>query len=303
MYTVILDEDYKLNVRAVANFLVDVLGITPADARRIVRRCRGFFNHSFSTEQSEKLANYLYEQGINCRIDFIDNIKGILPAPKRVLSMSYNDETVSFLNVTGTPLSEIPWQEVEIISVGFIPGPNFAALKSQQELSYVLPLLNEVSDAELKEELKDKISDWATRKEKAFDTSMERKGFVTKSDLAKLDKEDIKGIIDIISSKITARYRILSETFKYSSVLVEPQGSSLSNFKELIYFLVEKAQFAAFTQVSINFIEKDDYWEALFDDLDEFEQYNNWFAYIYSNTPTDDSTTDENENKNENELK
>ncbi len=278
MNVIIFEEDIRLLPWEHDKYFMDILGMGKYDVRQLLRRSRGVLQIALSEEQAQQVKEYFTSKNIHCIIEHEDNIP-VIPKAKRANFFEISDNEISFYFARGyNKLSSLKFEDIGMFSLGFFPGPKFAASKMDIYMN-ILPDTTKITDEDLKKEFKEKIGGLAIKREKGVDTSLARKGYITKDDIANLKKEDVKIYLDIFSCDLQIRMRCISSDFNYEILKEQATLNSIANFLNVVNLLIDTVGHIYLTPKSIDFLETGDYFTCIFESEEEFDTYNIWCIY------------------------
>lgn len=278
MKVIVFEEDIQLLPWEHDEYFINLLGMSKYDVRQMLRKSRGILQVQLTDEQTEEVVKYFEGKNINCYAEEIDNLPTI-PKAKKSNFFEIEDNQISFYFARGyNKLGQLQFNEIGLLSLGFFPGPRFSASKIDTYIN-ILPDTTKIENEELKKEFKEKIGGLAIRKERGIDTSLARKGYVTKGDIANLKKEDIKIYLDIFSSDLSTRMRLVSSDLSYEILGESATLNSITNFINVVNLLVQTIQTTNLTPKLTEFLATQDYFNCIFDTEEEFDTYNVWVIY------------------------
>ncbi|MFN7181665.1 MAG: hypothetical protein ACK4NF_03170 [Planctomycetota bacterium] len=286
MYVIIFEEDVRLMPWEHDEYFMSFLDMSKYDARQMLRKSRGILQIALTQEQAQQVKEYFDSKNISCIIEDENNLP-VIPKAKKANFFEIENTEISFYFARGyNKLSSLKFEEIGLFSLGFFPGPKFAASKIDTYIN-LIPDTTKIEDEQLRKELKEKIGGLAIKGEKGLDTSLARKGYITKSDLSNLKKEDIKIYLDIFSCDLQVRMRCISSDFNYEILKEQATLNSITNFLNVVNLLIDTVGSVYLTPKSIEFLETNDYFKCMFESEEEFDVYNIW--YIYNLTKTSPS--------------
>jgi hypothetical protein len=278
MSIIVFQEDIRLLPWEHDEYFMNLLNMSKYDVRQMLRKSRGILQVTLTTEQANQVCEYFKSKNIECVIEEENNIP-VIPKAKKSNYFVVEDGKLSFYPFKGFgKVGELLFEEIGIFSLGFFPGPKFAASKMDMFIN-ILPDSTKVEDEELKKELKEKIGALALRREKGIDTSLARKGYITKSDLSTLKKEDIKIYFEVFSCDLQSRMRLVSTDLNYEILGEEAGLNSVTNFLKVVDLLINLVQNVNLTPKLTEFLQTQDYFNCIFESEDEFDTYNIWYIY------------------------
>jgi hypothetical protein len=291
MFVVLFEQDQKLLPWEHDEFFISITGMGKYDVRQILRKSRGILQMLLTEEQAKQIQEYFQSKNINTFIEEESNIPTI-PKAKKSNFFEIADDKMSFYLAKGyNKLAEISFEDMALFSLGFFPGPKFAASKIDTYIN-ILPDTMKIQDEQLRKELKEKIGEISLKREKGIDTSLARKGFITKSDLSNLKKEDIKIYLDIFTSDLQTRMRLVSSDLNYEILQGSATLNSITNFLNVVNLLINTVGSVNLTPKLVEFLETQDYFDCIFESEEEFDTYNVWYIYhLIKNTPCPTGTT------------
>ncbi len=288
MNVIIFEEDIQLIPWEHDEYFINLFGMSKYDVRQMLRKSRGLLQILLTDEHAQQVVEYFKSKGIKCIVEDENNLP-LLPKAKKSNFFEIVDNKISFYFARGyNKLAELGCNEIGLLSLGFFPGPKFSASKIDTYIN-VLPDTTKITDEKLRKEFREGIGGLAIKKEKGIDTSLARKGYITKGDITNLKKEDIKIFLDIFSSDLQARMRLISSDMNYEILGESATLNSITNFLNTTNLLIQTMEPVNLTPKTLEFLDTQDYFKCIFESEEEFDTYNLWVIYglIKNSNPQD----------------
>lgn len=282
-YSILLKEDEKIPVGKVADPLTAILGVPMAQARMEAKKKRGIFMESMPEDQANKLKQVLNKLGYESII-LPDEEVFELPST-RELRQVWPDEESLYIQVgfRSDQFIPLPWEKVDYISAGVVGTQEYWA-KTRDQSAKNLPMIHMMEDEELKEELRDTISEQGLEKdETAQEEPDETPEELVVEDLSETEKSDTIWIIDIICNSIPIRYRLKKDEmiFTYLAEKGVTSRSSEENFLHVLTDLLFQIDDIACTPLTARLHFGEPFQELIFEDMEHFDYYTRWFFTMY----------------------
>src|SRR5262245_39280732 len=126
-FTILLEEDIRVDPRKFGDVVAPALGVTKVEARMAVRKGRGVFLENLPEDQARRIADELSKDAIRSRVFAADELPA-LPAPRKITALEYGDELLTYA-VPGTGEREsVLWEALVEAHVGVVAKPEFKEL-------------------------------------------------------------------------------------------------------------------------------------------------------------------------------
>ena len=154
IHTVILEEDVAVDARTMGPDLARILGNTVLEARLMIRKARGIFLENLPEDQAEDVADLLRINGVGARAVPAGKTP-ILPSPRRISHVERGQDGLRMVTAGTDDTDTLPWDRVDIISVGVVARPGSEDHFSHVPFEYV-PSLQQL-DAEDRKTLRERV--------------------------------------------------------------------------------------------------------------------------------------------------
>lgn len=278
MKVIVFQEDIRLLPWEHDEYFINLFGMSKYDVRQMLRKSRGILQILLTEEQTKEVVEYFKSKGIEC-ISEDENSLPVIPKAKKSNFFEMANNQISFYFTKGyNKLAELSYTDIGLLSLGFFPGPKFSASKIDTYIN-ILPDTTKIEDEQLKKEFKEKIGSLAIKREKGIDTSLARKGYITKADITNLKKEDIKIYLDIFSTDLQTRMRLISSDLNYEILGESATLNSITNFINVVNLLLQTIETTNITPKLSEFLTTEDYFNCIFESDEEFDTYNIWVIH------------------------
>jgi hypothetical protein len=273
-FTILLEEDVRVDPRKYGDFVAPALGLTKVEARMAVRKGRGVFLENIAEDQARRIADELAKDAIGARVLAADEIPA-LPPPRKITALEHGEELLTY-SVPGTGEREsVLWEALIEAHVGVVAKPEFKELFGHVPFR-MMPALHKMEGSErelIRENLilkmEGKPIDERPRSEKRPDSIFE--------EIEQKFGSKVKVYADLVTADLGLWLRVPLDEIAYLYMAGGVRMGGPWGFQMLVTDLREKCA-AALTEMTLKLLEATDIREHVFPQIEEYNRYAQWVA-------------------------
>lgn len=266
---IVLRKDVRLDVPSIADYYAKALDLNVQDVRLVIRKARGIFQEFQEEDRARAIAQALGKVGIEADVIPQANIPKA-PTVRRVFNGSVGKSGLELVFHPMKPPVELRWEDVHFVSIGVIATPKYDEVVTAKGFGSYSKAFESLPHRELV-----LTADEETRvKGRAL-----HKPKLLKGDLDTLYSEHTEGYADLWTYGSTHRFRVSRRDFNYGSLGKRIGKKSWNNFRILVSEIHARAPKALFTKMSKDYMLGAEFYEIIFDNLEEFDRYSRWFLH------------------------
>ena len=272
-FTILLEEDVRVDPRKYGDVVAPALGLTKVEARMAVRKGRGIFLENLAEDHARRIADELGRDGIRTRLFAADEIPA-LPAPRKITQLERGEELLTYA-IPGTNEREaLLWEAVLVAHVGVVAKPEFKELFGNVPFR-MMPALHKMEGSE-RELLRENL---ILKMEGTFDDrprSAKRPDSIFEEIEQKYGSK-VKVYADLITADLGLWLRVPLDEIAYVYMAGGVKMGGPWGFQLLANDLREKCE-PAFTEMTLKLLGATDIREHVFPQIEEYNRYLQWVA-------------------------
>jgi len=276
LYTVVLESDVPVEPRKYGDLVAPMLGVTRLEAKIAVRKGRGLLLDDIEEKDAQRVVEELARDGVRARAVRNADLPA-LAAPRKVTMLERGDGMLRYRPAGGDAWSELPWMQIDVVSLGAVALEGFQEQFSKIRFDYVPGLHRFKEDPGLRDLLRENL----ILKMRAGPPPADRRrsdGTIF-DDLAQ-HAGKLKVYADLVDATRTLWLRVPMDEMGYARDAHSVKLGEAWGFHLLAQDLLSTCAHAC-TAVSLKFVARADIKDLVFLQTEEFNRYTAWHAVLH----------------------